>query len=365
MRKFLKSTALIITVFSTVIFLLSLLVPYANPDDFWPFPLFGLGFVYMLIIQIAFILFWILKRRIYFLIPLLSLFIGGNHVSKAFVLQFKKREIPENTISLYSQNLRAFGLFGPTFEKETSLRIFEFYRNNSPDIIAFQEYFDTERKKEWKFSPVDSLKKITQLPYQRIEFAVNAYRNSFGLAVYSKFPIVGGGRISDFAIGTNFAMYADIDVHGKIWRIYNAHFTSFHLSDDDLKLIENFTTEENKKRWDGSVKLIKRLQKGYENRADQAEAVAKHASNSPYPVVFCGDFNDSPQSFSYHLLGKFFNDAFVESGWGFGATYNGPIPLQRIDYIFTSPELSTYNFKRHFKNITDHYPLSVQIALKK
>ena len=38
----------------------------------------------------------------------------------------------------------------------------------------------------------------------------------------------------------------------------------------------------------------------------------------PYPIIICGDFNDTPVSYAYQQLGDNMIDAFLESGNGIG-----------------------------------------------
>ena len=83
-----------------------------------------------------------------------------------------------------------------------------------------------------------------------------------------------------------------------------------------------------------SQKIISKLKQAYLLRAGQALQLEKHISESPYPVILCGDFNDTPTSFTYHTLSKKLTDSFIESGKGIGRSYAGKMPSYRIDYIF-------------------------------
>jgi endonuclease/exonuclease/phosphatase family metal-dependent hydrolase len=71
-------------------------------------------------------------------------------------------------------------------------------------------------------------------------------------------------------------------------------------------------------------------------RARQAEILREHIAASPHPVIVCGDFNDTPLSYSYRLMSKGLKDSFMEKGWGLGTTYAGALPALRIDYILCS-----------------------------
>jgi len=78
-------------------------------------------------------------------------------------------------------------------------------------------------------------------------------------------------------------------------------------------------------------------------------------ATSPHPVIYCGDMNDTPMSYSYHELREVgLNDAFVESGRGIGHTYIGAFPSFRIDHILHDDRLVAWNFRTLPEDLSDH-----------
>mgnify|MGYP002225187601 CR=1 FL=1 len=51
---------------------------------------------------------------------------------------------------------------------------------------------------------------------------------------------------------------------------------------------------------------------------------------------FCGDFNDTPASYTYHQLRKGLTDGFRDCGSGYQYTFRQLYKLWRIDYVFYS-----------------------------
>jgi endonuclease/exonuclease/phosphatase (EEP) superfamily protein YafD len=92
-------------------------------------------------------------------------------------------------------------------------------------------------------------------------------------------------------------------------------------------------------------------------RARQARTVSTHIRKCPYPVILCGDFNDTPNSYIYHLFGKQLNDSFTQAGFGISNTYNGFIPLFRIDYILYSNRFNAIYYSRGSVDLSDHFPI--------
>ena len=102
----------------------------------------------------------------------------------------------------------------------------------------------------------------------------------------------------------------------------------------------------------------------------QADFVKEKISQSPFPVLLCGDMNDVPNSYAYRTLRDNRNDAFLEKGFGIGKTYTsatsrflGKLPTLRIDYIFADPVIETTQFTQVNKKLSDHQALIADFKL--
>jgi endonuclease/exonuclease/phosphatase family metal-dependent hydrolase len=111
------------------------------------------------------------------------------------------------------------------------------------------------------------------------------------------------------------------------------------------------------------ITIARKLKKGFEMRVPETFKLRKSLENSPYPVILCGDLNDTPVSYTYRQLIKTgLKDAFTESGRGYGNTYNGYLPKIRIDYIFASADyFELYNYHILQTSFSDHFPVSAFI----
>jgi endonuclease/exonuclease/phosphatase family metal-dependent hydrolase len=74
--------------------------------------------------------------------------------------------------------------------------------------------------------------------------------------------------------------------------------------------------------------------------------------------VICGDFNDTPMSYTYQIFDNELIDAFRNSSSGFGTTYSGYLPAGRIDYIFHSKSLKSAKFSIQKEKLSDHFAIS-------
>ena len=108
-----------------------------------------------------------------------------------------------------------------------------------------------------------------------------------------------------------------------------------------------------------------KLKRGFQERANQVREVRKYIDESPYAVIVCGDFNDTPMSYAYQKLRGDLTDAFISSGKGIVRTYIGKLPSFRIDNIFYGDKFDAFNFKAYddFK-MSDHIPISCDLVIK-
>ena len=84
--------------------------------------------------------------------------------------------------------------------------------------------------------------------------------------------------------------------------------------------------------------------------------------SSPYPIILCGDFNDTPLSYAYNTISANLKDTFKESGKGIGQTFV-KIPALRIDYILHEKKIRSLNYKQHKKKLSDHYAVSCELVI--
>ena len=145
-------------------------------------------------------------------------------------------------------------------------------------------------------------------------------------------------------------------------RIYNIHLASNWFDKSDLAFIES--PEMNKEAIKKSVfGIAKRLKKSFQKRATQVEVIKKHMENSPYPIVLCGDFNDTPNSFSYHKISSEMQDSFLKKSNGIGSTFLGKINFLRIDYILHSQSIKTHSFITHKEKLSDHKAIESKLGI--
>lgn len=363
MRKFFKSIITLISFAAALVLLLSVLTAYVNPSRTWVFAFLGFGFPVLWILNLVLVLFWALKRRWQFLLPLVALFITFGHWNNTFQWKGKivNEQKLEKPLSVMSFNVRMLDYYNWTGNKNVHEKIFDLVRKENPDVLCLQEFYSS--KGNGPFSEHYILARLNQYKYKHIEYRSGKRgRRNFGLVTFSKYPIVDKGNLK-FEHTSNFSIHTDIKAHGQRIRVFNNHLESIRFSSKHLNFLDSLNHKNEAERRKGIKEITSKMRVAFEHRADQAERIGRHISNSPYPPIVCGDFNDTPVSYVYRQMRGTLKDAFVESGRGFGGTYNGRLPSFRIDFIFHDKRFNSFGFKKFDVNYSDHYPIMATLNL--
>jgi endonuclease/exonuclease/phosphatase family metal-dependent hydrolase len=181
-----------------------------------------------------------------------------------------------------------------------------------------------------------------------------------GQAIFSKFPIIDEGNIV-FPNSNNNVIFADIKKGKDIIRVYNMHLQSIKISPDVSEISENID-EINKRK---SQKLFYRISKAFKIQQQQAKIIEEHKKKCKYPLIICGDMNNSAFSYVYRSIKGKLKDSFEEAGKGFGATYKFRYYPARIDYIFVDDKMTVKKFENfpEFDN-SDHYPIMTKLSME-
>ena len=351
-----------------IVFLaLGFLAAYIPPDKYWVFAFAGLAFPYMAALNIVFLFVWLVTRKKYFFVSVAAFLLCFYRLSGFF--QFNRNndeEMIKNSINVVSYNVRIFDRYNwkPKKISRNAEDILKLTKELSPDILCIQEY---HAGRKGKVNMKDSISKITGLRYSHIEYVrFNGETKPYGIATFSRWPVLSSQTINFKGNTVNFCLINDINFNGDTVRIFNIHLESIQLSNEDYLYVSDIANRaENQEIFsENSRKIIYKLRKAFIARASQSREVAERIQNSPYPVILCGDFNDTPSSYSYHQIAQNLTDAFRESGNGFGQTYAGILPSFRIDYILHGDEFISTNFRRIRKPLSDHYPVTAVLSLR-
>ena len=351
-----------ITIFVVFCLVLSYLSPFVHPESWGLIPLFGLAYPVIIIFHLFLLISWLFINKKWALALGILVLLGGNLHFRTLTLGFGDNPKGAKEIKIMSYNVHLFDLYNadPELARKNKDKIIQYVVNENPDIVCFQEFYHQDEPTD--FVTRDTLLVLLESKDYHARYKqVLSKRRNFGVSIFSKYEIIKKGDVV-FDGGhqtNNFCIYADIVTPDDTIRVYNLHLQSIRLSENDYAVFES-DQEENS----GFFAVLAKVKAAYPIRASQTDKVIEHISHSPHPVVVCGDFNDTPMSYTYSQFISSLTDSFRNTSFGIGKTYAGKIPAGRIDYIFHSPELGSQNFTIQEEVLSDHYAISCSVFAK-
>lgn len=345
--------------------LLTYISVHVRPSTFWPAALLGMGYPYLLLGHAFLIAWWLLFRPRRALLSAVVLLLGWGHLGTYLQLLGRPGGDDQQArgVKVMSYNVRLFDLYNWSHNTNTRNEIFDLIRVEDPDILCLQEFFQADAPSG--FITRDTLIadfRFTQVHDVYTQHTKRGYH--FGIATFTTRPIVDRGIIEFPDELNNLCIWTDVALTNDTVRVYNAHLASIRFGDADYRFVKDLDTDT---RGDslrsGGARILKRLRDAFIRRADEVDRIVEHMAHSPHPIVFCGDLNDTPMSYSYHTLRDAgLQDAFVESGRGVGHTYIGDFPSFRIDHLLHGPELEAYDFRTLPEELSDHRAINALLV---
>jgi endonuclease/exonuclease/phosphatase family metal-dependent hydrolase len=344
--------------FAAIVLLLSVLAAYISPRTFWPMAFFGISFPVIFCINLFFIIWWGMQMRWWALLSAGMILLSGNNLLGNLQYHGTQKVPDKSDIKVLNYNCMLFDLYNWSHNKQSRHLIFSMLQEESPDILCLQEFYTSEQKGD--YNNADTLQKFLKAKNMHAEFTTTLREfDHWGIATFTKYPIVRKGKIEFNTASNNICIYTDMLIDGDTVRVYNLHLASISFGKKEYKFLDDIGNQKIEDPYlDGSKSIFKRLKKGFLERAGQVEHVKAHMEACAYKKILCGDLNDTPSSFAYHTIKKGLKDAFRESGRGVGKTYRGHLPFLRIDYILHDPAFSSTNYRQNPESLTDHYPVS-------
>jgi endonuclease/exonuclease/phosphatase family metal-dependent hydrolase len=232
----------------------------------------------------------------------------------------------------------------------------EVIRRVNPDIVCLQEFNRTLSKAE----ELDSLLS----DYDRtVVMEGNGGDPLFPLALYTKYRILGKSHsILGPMKQDGQSVWVDLLVGDDTVRVFNNHLhsTAITVHDDKYLSEHQFLTDTA-----GGAKIKNIFRRFRDNsmlRAAQADTIARAIAATPGCKIVCGDFNDTPMSYTYRTMAQDLDDAFRASGKGYSYTFRGFMDVLRIDYVLYSEDLECFDYQVLYDvDLSDHYPVVVRL----
>lgn len=283
-----------------------------------------------------------------FTFPHARLLVGGGSL-----------QVEPGDLRVLSWNVRQFDRYNKLEGAATRDAVLEWLAAAEADIVCLQEVFEDRRRQPY----VDTrrVKRAMDLAHTHADFENEQGLNQvFGVLTLTRFPIIGRKRLQFANDPGNGAIVTDVRRDADTLRIINVHFSSLRFDQADYTAVREGPDAASGRR------LLGRLKRAWEKRAEQVRQVQEVVESSPYPVVLCGDFNDTPMSYALHTLRSAgLSDAFAEAGSGFGGTYIGDLPPLRIDYVLVSEGVTPVRVEVGKEVLSDHRSLTAVLRPKR
>jgi endonuclease/exonuclease/phosphatase family metal-dependent hydrolase len=330
----------------TIVTFVAYVLPFLAPKLFPLLSVLTLVLPLMLILNLLFFIYWLIQFKRQMLLSGLVLLLGITFVNKFYKFSETNLPLDEQDFVVMSYNVRLFNLYNWIKRDNISNEISTFIKDQNPDILCIQEYSKNN--------------KVDFRIYKYNYIFVEGKNTKLGQAIFSKYPIIDEGNIQ-FPNSTNNAVFADIKRGKDTLRVYSIHLQSIKITPDVHEIDENIqgVTQNQSKR------ILRRMTASFKTQQQQAEIIKKHKLECNYPIIICGDLNNSAFSYVYRSIKGDLNDGFEEAGSAFGKSYDFKYYPGRIDYVFADKKFTVKQFST-FSNFinSDHFPIVTRLAFK-
>jgi endonuclease/exonuclease/phosphatase family metal-dependent hydrolase len=349
-----------------VLLLLCKTIPNLNPYEQSFSGILGLAVPFLAIVNIAFLLCWLLfKKYFYVAIPLIALIFSWKIYSVTIARHFFKAqhfEKSDSSFSLMSYNVRLLDLYKWSGDDDTRNKMINFFAEKNPTVLCLQEFY-TGNDSVGKDNIKDIIDKCHFEYYASCDINVNK-RGRWGSVIFSHLPIIKKQNHDIDVFGSNMLQQVDLLFQKETISVYNIHLKSNRFSTEESDLIvKNEEVGLDEKTSEKTKRIYQKLEKNAVSRGLESALVSKIISKNDNKSIVCGDLNDIPSSYTYFKLRGALKDVFLDNGFGIGSTLITKLPLLRIDYIFHSDHLKTLGYKKIIVPYSDHYPLLVNIGM--
>ncbi|MDR2498571.1 MAG: endonuclease/exonuclease/phosphatase family protein [Tannerellaceae bacterium] len=358
LRRFIGSTVVLLNVLAALTLIAASISDMISPEHFIGFAYLGLAYPFICVLNVGFLLYWVFAKRWFVFISLFAFLVSWQPTKNYFPLHPSVAIPDSNVIKVLTYNVMGFAY--ADHSESSPNRIVRYIAESDADIVCMQEYFVSRSSNKLTAQKLNAA--LSMYAYRSV---VRLKGFDWGLALYSKYPILQSRRIP-YPSRDNGSSIHQIDVNGKIVTVINNHLESFKLTSEDKSRYSEFISGTAPENFAGlSGTMHQKLGSAFRIRARQAEIIAEEIrrTHSDY-IIVCGDFNDTPLSYAHRTIqGPVLQDAYAESGWGPGATYNQNYFRFRIDHILHSPNMEAMNCTVDKLKYSDHYPVWCYLKL--
>ena len=326
----------VVTLCVLLLFVTMLFVPTLDPREWGWVSTLGLIAPFVYVAQALLTLYWIVRWRVVVAILMIVVSMCGvGQLSHFYKFETRRVYTEPNLRPCYdSRALKVLSYNVRSFIDDRGERCLDsvvaMIKSLNPDILCLQEM---------GFSEIADSLLAPLHPMPR-----SLSRSELSPAIYSRYPIIRAGRIDSLKEFVWVDVVVKRGTREDTLRIFNNHLHTTAIRRDDSNYIENHAY-----LGDDSLEqvrsMVSRLTENNILRAAQVDTLVQMIAASPYPTIVCGDFNDTPVSYTYRSMARNLRDAFRWAGRGYSHTYRGFFDMLRIDYVMCSDEFAPLSYE--------------------
>lgn len=330
---------------------------YIHPATFKPAGVMGLGFPFLLagvlFMQLMMLLFAF--RRSW--IPAVGMLLCAGTIRTYFPINFPSIA-PKGCVKVMTYNVCNWGHGDSAYTEDGKHNLIAQYMAQSEaDIICVQEGTATEGFYE-KFARPE-LKRTPHM--DSISLSTNR------LVLFSAYPIVKKQRICQKDYNGSGAFWLVMEP-GDTLIVINSHLQSNHLSHEERDGWSRMVKQPKDNLADSvSRSLYHKIAESGVARAEMADSIANFIERHRHlSILVCGDFNDSPVSYTHQRISQGLKDAYVRTANGIGRTFSQDAIYVRIDHILCSRDWKPYQCAvDNLTFLSDHFPVTCYLKRNK
>lgn len=325
---------------------------FFNPLDHPVLSSSGIVFPFFVLADIAFLLFWLVFKKRLALLPIVGCVAAFPSIRIYMPLNVRSAETEGETLTVLSYNVQSF-TGAPRYTGSFDL-ICQYLTDSGADIICIQECTN-----KWR----EFFNRSGEAYEYGDTLCVGSGMNNC-IALFSRFPIVRKEKI-DYASKGNGSAAFFLQVGSDTLLVINNHFETNSFSFEEKRRYKTMLKgemEQDTARAE-SKRIVRKLSEAIMKRAPQADAVHRYIDDhSQYTMIVCGDFNDTPLSYTRRIVADGLTDCFVAAGNGLGISYNLNGFFVRIDHILCSKDLAPCRCEVDDSiDASDHFPIICQL----
>ena len=175
-----------------VVLLLSYILPFLPPKTFSFLSVLSLGVALLILVNVLFFLYWLVKLKKQFILSLVVLVIGYFSFGSLYKFSSSKDIEATGNFKVMNYNVRLFNLYKWIPEDGIETKIVDLIKTEAPDILSLQEYHPH---------------KNVDLSFYKYKYEkLSGKKIKSGQAIFSNFPMINSGSV-EFPNTNNNAIF--------------------------------------------------------------------------------------------------------------------------------------------------------------